>query len=120
MGFDTPIAARLLKLRAVWLTARRAGLRRALYRIERRLRLGLVDPFLATHLYTLPRLADTDVQVVSERQREALLLLAGLRRESYLALNWERTGGTITLLNQSSYPFNPPVDWQAQPVPDPA
>ncbi|HEU5104123.1 MAG TPA: alginate lyase family protein [Roseiflexaceae bacterium] len=45
--------------------------------------------------------------------------MACLRRESYLALNWDRTGRTITLLNQRPFPFDPPVDWQAQPVPDP-
>ena len=41
-------------LRAAWLTGRRAGLQRSLLRIRRYLRLRLVDPYLAEHLYPAP------------------------------------------------------------------
>jgi uncharacterized heparinase superfamily protein len=107
------------KVRAAWLAARRAGLRRVRHRIERRLRLGLIDPRLARRLYAPPALSGISIPTLGERQREALLFLAAIHGGPHPTPEWDRAGQALSLINQPAFDLRPPVDWNARPVADP-
>ncbi|HEY3230034.1 MAG TPA: hypothetical protein VGJ87_12500, partial [Roseiflexaceae bacterium] len=107
------------KLRAAWLAARRAGWLRVWRRIERRLRLGLIDPRLAKLFYAPPALSVVTIPTIGERQREALLILAATRGASHPAPNWDRARRSLSLMNQAAFDLMPPVNWNARPMADP-
>lgn len=105
------------RLRVTYQAARRAGLRRCLYRLERVIRLRALNPRLGSILYPLPQ--PGPVPVAGERQRAVLERLVELRRASPSAGAWDRRNGTLSLLNQSPVSLRAPVDWDARPVDDP-
>jgi len=108
---------RSLALRAAWLTARRAGLRRVLRRLERRLRLGVMDPWLAPRFYPAP--AGTAAGPALPTQLAVLRCLVALRGATPLAAAWDALTGTIALLGQPPAPLAWPASWLASPVADP-
>lgn len=107
-----------LKARALWLTARRAGLHRSLQRIQRIARLRVIDPYWADRLYPTPLLNSDTSSKLNETQRELLLQLAVMRADSHLGCQWNQVTDTLQLLNQKPFPLQPPVDWQARPFSD--
>ena len=109
----------LLSLRALWLTARRAGLRRSLHRLQRELRLRLLDPHLAGHRYPLPSFDATALPLRQREQHKLLIRLATLHRSSPLTRAWDRPTETVALLNQPPFSLRVPVNWQQQPIADP-
>ncbi|NKQ37596.1 MAG: hypothetical protein HF973_18525 [Chloroflexi bacterium] len=107
-------------LRGIWLTGRRAGARRLLFRARRRAQLRLINPYLADSLYRveangrIPSSSETTPEL-----QEQLAWLAHLRQRSHLDAAWDVTAETIMLLNQAPVPLRPPVVWAAQPIADP-
>lgn len=110
----------LQKTRATWLTARRAGLRRLLFRMRRRMQLRLLNPYLANYLYAANS-SSTDIEQFQTNQEicSRLNYLAQLRQQGHLAAAWDSEKGSIVLLNQVSQPLQPPVNWSASPIADP-
>lgn len=107
-------------LRGVWLTGRRAGMRRLFFRLRRRAQLRLLNPYLADVLYKAPLNGrHPSAPPAQPATASRLRFLARLRRGSHLAAAWNTAAGTISLLNQTAVPLQPPADWQARPVPDP-
>ncbi|HFQ92915.1 MAG TPA: hypothetical protein ENK32_02820, partial [Anaerolineae bacterium] len=107
-------------LRSVWLTGRRAGVRRMLFRVRRRAQLRLLNPYLADSLYPVevngraPAPPET-----TPKLQEQLAWLARLRQQSHLDAAWNVAAESMTLLNQAAVPLQPPVDWLARPIADP-
>ena len=105
-------------VRAIWLTARRAGLQRSLQRLQRMARLRIVDPYWGERLYPKPMLTGDKPATLTESQSELLQRLAVMRAESHLGAQWNQVNDTLQLLNQAPFSLQPPVEWQARPVPD--
>lgn len=104
-------------LRAAWLTAQRAGLRRVLRRLERAARLQVLDPTLGAYLY---RSQSFDAeQTLESQQYELLKHLARLRLSSPVARKWNWQDETLTLLNQEPFSLKLPVNWRSALVDDP-
>jgi uncharacterized heparinase superfamily protein len=104
----------------MWLTARRAGLQRSFYRLDRRLRLQLLNPHLAHRLYPWPVLQDSHLLApFADGLLDQLKRLVCLRRLAASFQGWDQEQNTVRLLNQTPYPLRPPVDWLARPVDDP-
>lgn len=107
-------------VRATWLTARRAGLHRLLFRIRRLVQLRLLNPYLANYLYAAgPKAASTGFFQNNPEIYSRLSYLVQLRQQSHLATAWDSEKGYITLLNQTAVPLQTPVNWSASPVSDP-
>jgi len=106
-------------MRAAWLTARRAGLRRVVRRLERRLRLRLLDPCLAGRMYPRSAPARSCFEPAPGAQRQLLGQLAALRAGSPLGRAWDRQRALLTLLNQQALPLAVPVSWMRSPIADP-
>ncbi len=108
-----------LALRAAWLTARRAGWRRSLRRLNRRLRLRLVNPLLGQRLYAVPERHDLLPEPWSRdsKQIEVLTYLAQLRQT--VSPVWNINANTLVLLNQPPVSLQTPVVWHDWPVNDP-
>ncbi len=107
------------KLRAVWLTARRAGWRRSLWRLNRRLRLRLLNPYLGRRLYPLPQNLAPASWAEDSPVVACLTTLAQLRQTGPHAHAWNIEAETVALLNQPPVPLAAPVAWQARPIDDP-
>ncbi|MCP4427159.1 MAG: hypothetical protein GY803_21950 [Chloroflexi bacterium] len=110
-----------LALRAAWLTARRAGWRRSLRRINRRLRLRLLNPRLGQRLYSAPTFLDPQPQrwACNSKPIEALTHLVQLRQTAPHAHAWDAQANTLTLLNHPPVSLQAPVAWQSRPIDDP-
>ncbi len=107
-------------LRGIWLTGRRAGVRRMLFRVRRRAQLRLLNPYLADSLYMVEVNGRTPSTLKPQPEvREQLTYLAHLRQRSHLDAAWDVTAETITLLNQAAAPLQPPVAWPVRPIADP-
>lgn len=108
---------RWLVVRALWLNARRAGLRRSLYRLRRLTRMRLLDPYKAGRLYPLPNVHGP--LGLTTGQHRLLARLARLRLASPLAGAWDRDGKKLTFLNQPPFSLASSPDWLAPSVADP-
>ncbi|MEZ4662519.1 MAG: heparinase II/III family protein [Caldilineaceae bacterium] len=81
-------------------------------------RLRIVDPYWGARLYPRPVLNGDKPARLTEDQRALLLRLAVMRADSHVGAQWDQVDDTVCLLNQASFPLQPPVNWQARPVPD--
>lgn len=118
----------LLKLRATYLTARRAGIRRVSHRIKRRIRLRLLAPIFAQRWYPLPETKQLDPSPYSDDLSTLLAYLLRRRAFAHVDEQWDTINNTLTLLNQTPIVLPPPeqnsteqssIDWQARPTNDP-
>lgn len=107
------IRQRMEMFRAAWMTIRRAGMRRGLHRVERRVRLRFVNPYLARRLYRVS--GQPDYSATPPLVRATLNFLSALRRSPGEPA-WD--GQQVRLIGQASFPLVPPVDWQARPIND--
>lgn len=110
-----------LAVRAAWLTAQRAGWSRSFHRLNRRLRLRLVNPRLGRRLYAAPNLSTLSLPTLarSSEQIEVLTYLAQLRQTPPHTHAWDVHTNTLTLLNQAPVSLQTPVAWHTRPVDDP-
>lgn len=93
------------RARVIWLTARRAGLRRVLARARRIFLLRLVYPRFGSPLFPLRNL--TPPNIVAPPTIELLPLSV---REKCA---WD---GHLHILNTKPFAMRPPVDWNANPI----
>lgn len=118
----------LLKLRAIYLTSRRAGLRRIGHRIQRRIRLRFLDPTFAQRWYPQPDLEHLDAPPFSDNVSSLLAYLLRRRAFAHVDEAWDTSNQTLSLLNQAPISLNHAsaetngealVDWQQRPTADP-
>ncbi len=104
--------------RAAWLTGRRAGAKRTLYRLNRLWRTRLLNPRLGSRLYPLRSVEGEWMGDSAEIQRACLRRLAQNRTVANEPPAWQVGDRTLTLLNQSPVSLQPPVRWQQTPIAD--
>lgn len=98
-----------VQLAGVWHTARRAGLKRSLYRAERILRTRVINPRMAHLLYRVdaPHAPDVSLETIG-----LLHELCALRPPS-------KSDESIPLLNQAPVKLAVPLNWIDSPIKDP-
>ena len=106
-------------VRALWLTAKRAGLRRSLYRVRRRLQLRLLDPLLAPLLYSRPQIVETNTVGLQNARLEWCKRILALRTLFHASSQWDTAAQTVTLLNQRPFPLRLPIRRHDSPTTDP-
>ncbi len=110
-------AGRLTKLRAAWRTARRAGALRSLRRVERLVRLRVLDPRLAERWYPRPDLGAEPGTALAAAVRDALTRIVSLRARGGHAPDIDPAG--LVLLNQPAFPLGDALDWAFRASEDP-
>lgn len=108
-------------LQAAWLTARRAGAKRTIFRIQRRVRLKLLNPYLGERLYG--RVNNTAVPLTPHSPQsefhKRMVCLADLYQSDHLKEVWNLQDNSLVLLNQRAVQADAPMSWFASPVQDP-
>ncbi|MEM7125151.1 MAG: alginate lyase family protein [Chloroflexota bacterium] len=109
----------LFHLRASWMTARRAGLRRVGHRIQRRVRLRFFDPYWAHRLYPPPTLNGASPAPLRQSISDLIRYFIRQRSQSHFNHQWDQSRNQLTLLNQKPFALGDSLDWQSHPSPDP-
>ena len=108
-------------IRAAWLTARRAGLKRTLFRLQRRLRLKVINPLLAQQLYNkVSQVAEPpDAFSINSEFHKRLAYMADMYQKGHAHNAWDVAQNKLTLLNQAPVELGLPVSWFRNPINDP-
>ena len=106
---------------AAWLTAKRAGLKRTFFRLQRRLKLKVINPMLADRMYAIPDSISVHPKRWSRESEfhQRIIYLADMHQLGHTKDAWDVEQKTLVLLNQAPTDLQVPVAWQQNPIGDP-